>query len=199
MAWPDGLPGQEEIRRSDSAWARAEHLQGFVLTHHSFTKGQGLLRAGAASFPCRHSQRPQEHGSKGPFSRAVQGHMLHANCQADQASTPSLSVQVTMGKNPLPLATSPFHGLGNPTRASLAGQRELLDLWCRVVAIIICVKDPPVWSLPKKDPEKKREGIWGGPGHNCSFRAVLGRGRSKGPTSGPGHPDRHSTQLVPCF
>lgn len=63
-------------------------------------------------------------------------------------------MQVPLGKRPLSLP-----GLGDLTRASLAGERELLDLWGRGVAVIVCLMDPPVWSLPKEDPEKKGE--WG--------------------------------------
>lgn len=197
MAWPDGLPGQEERPRSDCAWARAEHRQGFVLNHHSFTKGQGLLCAGAA-LP------PSPAGSTAV--RAVSPELSWGMCclqaashSPGQASTPLLACAGHHGQAPLPLplAASPSHGLRNPTRASLAGEWELLDLWCRVVAIIVCVKDPPVWPLPKEDPEKKIEEIWGVCGHSCSFKSVLGDGRST--TSGPGHPDRHSTQLMAWF
>lgn len=195
MAWPDGLPGQEERPRSDSAWARAEHRQGFVLNHRSCTKGQGLLRAGAA-LP------PSTAGTGGvPRSTALVAlspelsrgmcHLQAASHSPDQVST---SLLVCAGQPAG--AGGPYQCLGNPTGASLAGEWELLDLWCRAVAVIVRVKNPPVWSLPKEDPEKKREGIWGGPGHSCSFRSVLGDGRTKGSTSGP---DRHSTQLIAWF
>lgn len=55
-----------------------------------------------------------------------------------------------------------LQGLGDRTGAGLAGERELLDLWGGGVAVIVRLMDPPVWSLPKKDPEKKGEwGLWG--------------------------------------
>lgn len=65
-----------------------------------------------------------------------------------------LRVQVPLGKPPLPLPA-----FGDPTGASLAGEWELLDLWGGGVAVIVRLVDPPVWSLPKEDPEKKGE--WG--------------------------------------
>lgn len=52
-------------------------------------------------------------------------------------------------------------GLGDRTRASLAGERELLDLWGGGVAVIVRLMDPPVRPLPKKDPEKKERRLWG--------------------------------------
>lgn len=193
MAWPDGLPGQEERPRSDSAWARAEHRQRIVLNHHSFTRGQGLLCAEAAlpPSPAGTASVPRSTALKGPLSRTIQD----ASHSPGQPAPPSLCVQVTMDKHPLPLAANPYHGLGNPTRASLAGERELLDLWCRVVAVIVCVKDPPVWSLPKENPEKIKRDL----GRSWAQLHLLGDGRSKGPTSDPGYPDRHNTQLMALF
>lgn len=48
-------------------------------------------------------------------------------------------------------------GLGDHTGASLAGERELLDLWGGDVAVIVRLMDPPIRSLPKEDPEKKED------------------------------------------
>lgn len=45
---------------------------------------------------------------------------------------------------------------GTLTWPSLTGDRELLYQWCRGIAVIVGVQDPPVWALPKEDPVEKQ-------------------------------------------
>lgn len=45
---------------------------------------------------------------------------------------------------------------GTLTWPSLTGDRELLDQWCRGIAVVVCVQDPPVRALPKENPVEKQ-------------------------------------------
>lgn len=74
------------------------------------------------------------------------------------AGTKTQRVHFTLGKCSLPLpGLGDTAGAGDPTRAGLTGEWELLDLWGGGVAVIVRLLDPPVRSLPKEDPEKKGE------------------------------------------
>lgn len=99
-----------------------------------------------------------------PLSRASEGYVPLVGCQpwpqpwqhpppcGNQDPEWGVARAGPPGKRLLPL-----QGLGVPTRAGLAGEWKLLDLWGGGVAVIVRLVDPPVWSLPKEDPEKKGE------------------------------------------